>query len=241
MRLPIALTAAVQTAAALTLAACASRPEPVAVVVPVAPPPVVATLPMPQPPAGAAPNLALPARLADGGWATPNRDVSSAAAAWHVRSALNVAALGCRDAEEAATVAAYNALLRNNRAVLARVDADLRAEYRTRHGGAWQDAHDDRMTKVYNFFAQPPVHAAFCTTARAVLAEVSAMSPDAFVAAAPAALARLEAPFLAFYDAYAGYRDSLLRWQTARAPAPAPHLTVAASVIGADTRVVSPD
>lgn len=228
-------------ATALLLAACASRPEPVAVVVPVAPPPVVATLVMPVPPAGAAPTLALPVRHADGTWDTPNRGVSPAAATWHLRSALNVAALGCRDADEPATVAAYNALLKANKAVFARADADLRTEYRARHGGAWQDAHDDRMTQVYNFFAQPPVHAAFCAEARAVLAEVTVAGPQGFVAAAPQALARIEAPFLAFYTAYAGYRTDLAAWQAARQPMTAPRLDVAAAVLTADSGVVSPD
>ena len=46
-------------------------------------------------------------------------DVSPLETLWHVRVALNVAALGCRDADEAATVAAYNTLIRRQSAVLA--------------------------------------------------------------------------------------------------------------------------
>ncbi len=194
---------------------CASQPD----VRIAAAPPAVPTLPLalPQPPAGAAPNLVLPVRAVDGGFVTPNRGLSAAGSAWHLRAALNVAALGCRDAAEPQTVAAYNAMLTGKKAVLATADAALRAEYRARHGATWQDAHDGAMTRLYNFFALPPVQAQFCVEARAVLTEVGTLPADAFLASAPAALARLETPFIAFYTDYARYRAELAAW-TSRAP-----------------------
>ncbi len=226
------------TTAAL-LAGCASRPEPVAVVPVIVPPPVVATIAMPVPPAGASPALTLPPRTPDGGWATPNHAVSAQAAAWHLRAALNVAALGCRDAEEPQTVAGYNALLTAKRAVLTAADAAVRADYRARYGSVWQDAHDDSMTRVYNFFALPPVHAAFCTEARAVLAEAVVATPEAFVAMAPAALARVEAPFTAFYDAYGRYRQALADWRAGTTAQAAPRLDVTAAFLSDGASVVS--
>ena len=225
-------------ATAAFLAGCAARPEPVALT-PVAPPPPMVAAAAPLPPAGAASNLALPGRLPDGTWATPNRALSSEAAAWHLRAALNVAALGCRDAEEPQTVARYNALLGGKRAVLAAADAAVRAEYRARFGSGWQDAHDDAMTRVYNFFALPPVQAAFCAQARAVLADAARATAEDFVATAPAALARIEAPFITFYEDYERYRQARTAWAAARAPA-VPRLEVGAAVFASGAGVVSP-
>ena len=204
--------------AATLIAGCSSKPKTIAVAPPIVRPTLPAPVAMPQPPMGAAANLVLPARSLDGRWSTPNSALSSAAAVWHLRSALNVAALGCRDADEPQTVANYNALLASKKSALASADTALRADYRTRFGSNWQDAHDDAMTKVYNFFAQPPVHAAFCAEAKAVLREMALVPADGFVAAAPGALARIEAPFLAFYDAYGLYQRELAAWQASQQP-----------------------
>ena len=72
----------------------------------------------PTPPAGAAISFVPPAHDATG-YRTPNRALTPGEATWHLRVALNVAALGCRGPEEAATAAAYNALLKANEATLA--------------------------------------------------------------------------------------------------------------------------
>jgi len=188
----------------LSLAACAggSRgappPVPVAPVVPVAP------APMPRPPLGAAPNLTLPARLADGSYATPNRDLSEPATIWHVRAALNVAVLTC--AQDPALAARYNRLLELHRAPLARAHAALAAEYRGRD-------FDAAMTRVYNYFAQPTPQPAFCPAASALLAEAVVVQPADLPAFARTALARLDAPFVDFYRAYDAYRADLASWR----------------------------
>lgn len=183
----------------------------------------------PKPPAGAAANLKLPTHNADGTYETPNHAISPAQAAWHLRSALNVAALGCRDAHEAETVAGYNQLLRTRTAVLAAADVAVRSDYQARFGAGWQDRHDAVMTRVYNFFAQPPAQAEFCAEAQAVLAEVLSAPEDRFVADAPAKLARLEAPFTAFYDAYGDYQVALARYQAGNSPRVVMATAVAAS------------
>lgn len=127
--------------------------------------------------------------------ASPNRGLSPDQAAWHTRAALNVAALACRDREEAQTVAAYNQLLRRQTRPLADADAAVKADFRARLGEAWETAHETQMTRVYNFFAQPAARAGFCTAARAVLREAGRIEPVAFRDYAAAALPRLEAPF----------------------------------------------
>ena len=207
------MTRSVALLAALLLAGCASRPA----VVAVAPPPVVRTA-MPVAPAGVAATFQLPARTA-GGWWTPNTGVSQAAAVWHLRAGLNVAALGCRDAAEPTRVAAYNALLARHGTGFTAALRTLSAEARAASGNDWQDAQDDAMTRLYNFWAQPFAAAELCAAADAVLAEAALLPPADLPAFAPAALARLEAPFTAFYDRYAGYQAALAAW---RAGSPVP-------------------
>ncbi|MDV3458130.1 hypothetical protein RZN05_14125 [Sphingomonas sp. HF-S4] len=173
----------------------------------------------PTPPAGAAPNQMIPSRDTLGRYATPNRDLGRDEASWHVRAALNVAALGCRDAAEAATVAAYNRLLRDQREPLAAADTGVKALYRARHSAEWEDAHDRQMTRVYNFFAQPTGHDAFCQSAREVLARAATVNAIQFADFAAESLPLLEAPFTDFYRAYETYRVEYAAWQRGdRAP-----------------------
>ncbi|MCD2323667.1 hypothetical protein LQ953_06510 [Sphingomonas sp. IC-56] len=167
----------------------------------------------PRPPEGAAPNQAVPPLDAQGGYLTPNRDLSPAQTSWHVRAALNVAALGCRDALEAETIAEYNQLLAVHRDALAQADASVKAQFRLRHAAEWENEHDHAMTRVYNFFAQPPAHEAFCAVAHEVLREALAVKQEEFEAFALGALPRLEAPFTGFYRAYDQYRTTLAAWR----------------------------
>jgi hypothetical protein len=170
----------------------------------------------PLPPVGAAATFVPPAHD-DDGYRTPNKALTPGETVWHVRVALNVAALGCRGPEEAATAAAYNAMLRANQATLAAAASASEAVFQARHGAAWQARYDDDMTRLYNFFAQPPAHDGFCQTAEAVLRESAAVAPADFPAFATAAMPRLEAPFLAFFAAYDAYRTSLAAWKTRHA------------------------
>lgn len=164
-------------------------------------------------PEGATPMQPVPAHHPQGGFVTPNRDLSPEAAVWHVRAALNVAALGCRDAEESATVAGYNRLIRVHRERLGTLDAMVKAQYRSRFGKDWEDAHDQAMTRVYNFFAQVPAHQGFCDAAHQVLRESATVTPEAFPDFARAALPRLEAPFTDFYQRVESWRIAYAAWQ----------------------------
>lgn len=167
----------------------------------------------PAPPAGAAPNQLIPPRDLAGNYLTPNLNLTRDETSWHVRAALNVAALGCRDAAEAQTVGAYNRLLREHRATLAAADAGVKNVYRARHGAAWESAHDRQMTRVYNFFAQPTAHDDFCAAARDVLARAEIVTADQFAGFAAEALPLLEAPFTAFYREYDAYRVAYSAWR----------------------------
>jgi hypothetical protein len=221
----------VAAAALSSLGACAARPVPVAVV---APPPVVVAPPAPAMPAGARPGMAIPARLADGGYATPNHAVGAAAATWHMRVALNVAALACRGPDEAIIVARYNALLQSRKAELKAAEATLAAEFQ-RGGGDWRDRYDDAMTRLYNYFAQDFARDGFCAAARRVLADDAAVPQPSFAAYARARLPEIDRPFVDFFAAYDAWRG-----QVPPLAAPRPALAIAAAVpVAAPASVVA--
>lgn len=167
--------AIIATGAIAAVAACASRPKEVAVAAPpavLAPVPVYVTPPI-----------------------TPiNRGLSQAATVWHMRVALNVAALACRGAQEASIVQRYNALLATHKTTLASAESTLEGQYRS-GGGDWQDRYDDSMTKLYNFFSQAQARDAFCTAAAATLVESERLTPGELQAFAAAVLPTLDAPF----------------------------------------------
>ncbi|MFL9839676.1 hypothetical protein ABS767_01760 [Sphingomonas sp. ST-64] len=196
----------------LALASGCARPErttaPAPLAVP-APPPVPTAAP--RAPDGAAANLVIPARLTDGSYATPNRGVSAAAAAWHLRAAFNVAALNCNDPEVAP---AYNRFLKAHRTALKAAHQALSREF----GDA--SAFDPAMTRLYNYFAQPPVMAQFCAAALPLLREAATVPAGDFAAFAPRALAAIDRPFTDFYARYDAWRVDLAAWQRGEGAAP---------------------
>ncbi|SFS11242.1 hypothetical protein [Sphingomonas jatrophae] len=206
----------------LLLLGCARTPAPVPVAAVTPPPPP----PRPERPQDLPETLRVPARLADGRYATINQGITAAAAAWHVRSALNVAALGCRGPQEAGMIAGYNRLLKTHKASLAAADKAVQAEFRSREPKDWRGAHDGFNTRLYNFFAQPVATARFCAEALAVVTEAEAVPTAGFAAWAPGALTRLEAPFTDAYARYDDWRLRLAAWEAGRVPG-APRLEYA--------------
>jgi hypothetical protein len=146
-------------------------------------------------------------------------NISPLESLWHMRAALNVAALGCRDADEGTTVAAYNQLIRNQAAALAAANDAVSAHYKAQYGAAWQDARERDMTKLYNYFAQPTAQAEFCATAKAVLVQVATVEPAKLTDFAVEELPALEAPFWSPADA-----------QVAEEPANSAVVAIAAAV-----------
>ena len=171
----------------------------------------------PKPIEGVAATYRTPARDARG-YLTPNRELSAEETTWHLRVALNVAALGCRDADERTTVASYNALLAARRDALAVASTGVERRYQVKYGAKWRAAHDDAMTRLYNFFAQTTARAEFCAEAKAVLVEVGNGRLEELPAYAATALPRLEAPFLAFYARFDAFREEYGVWQSRHAP-----------------------
>ncbi|RYY42947.1 MAG: hypothetical protein EOP59_08925 [Sphingomonadales bacterium] len=212
----------------LALATACAGPERIAAPAPLpVPAPVPSQTAAPRAPDGAAANLAIPARLADGSYATPNRSVSAAAAAWHLRAAFNVAALNCNDP---ALAPAYNQFLKAYRSALKDAHHALTREY----GDA--ATFDPAMTRLYNYFAQPPVMAHFCATAAPLLHQVAALPAAELPAFAPAALAQIDRPFTDFYARYDAWRVDLAAWRAGDAPA-TPRLAYATEVFRAEPHV----
>lgn len=167
-------------------------------------------------PRGAAPGFEPPAADGAGGYLTPNRGLSGEETTWHLRVALNVAALGCRGA----LVDGYNALLAAHKAALAATADAVTMRYKARFGQGWQAQHDDAMTRLYNFWALPPAQGAFCAAAQAVLAEVATLAPDALPGFAITALPRIEAPLVAFFADYDRWRTAHAGWAGRHTRAP---------------------
>lgn len=209
-------------AALLLSAGCARKAE----VASVPPPPVVPTVsqPRPVPPGQASATLVLPPQRSDGSFLTPNAGLSAEATLWHLRAALNVAALRCNDE---AIVASYNSVMRSHSTSLATAHKAAMAQA----GG--EAAFDGQMTRLYNFFALPPVQTSFCQAAAAVVAEGARTPPSELATFAARSLPLLDAPFQSFFAAYAAYRADLARWQ---AGTTAPRVAYDPAVLDAEGR-----
>ncbi len=205
----------------LSVAAC-TRPAPPVIV---RPPPVVVAPPaprmMPVPPNSSAPTLNIPATDLAGRRLTPNLDLSPEQALWQLRIALNVAALNCRGPDEAVLVANYSRFLASNRAVISSAERWVIADQGRRNLSNGIAARDILSTRLYNYFAQPPVVAQFCRVATDITA-LAALEPAATIQAfSTLKLPEVDRPFVEFYAAYDRYRTDLAQWQ-AEHPQPMP-------------------
>jgi hypothetical protein len=135
---------------------------------------------------------------------TANSGISGDRAFWQLKIALNVAAIGCRGAEEATLVSAYNNIIKAHakqiRSTEKTVIADLGKETRT-NGIA---ARDKLSTQLFNYFAQPPAQRAFCARANEVAQLVSSTPSAQVIPQAP----------------YAKYQADVAAWDAKYAPPP---------------------
>ena len=200
----------------LALAACAAPPPPPPPPPPPAPAPAPAPapMPMPVPPNSAAPNLIIPITDVNGRRMTPNVDLSPEQALWQFRIALNVAALNCRGPDEAILVANYSRFLTTNRTAISRAERWVIADLGRRNGTNGIALRDSLSTRLYNYFAQPPVLRSFCERAFAI-AGLAANEPTAGILPfAQTQLAAIDQPFVDFYAAYDRYRADYAIWRS---------------------------
>jgi len=205
------------------VAGCAAAPAPA----PVRPAPVVVAPPppppaMPLPPGGAAVTMKVPAIGVDGVRVTPNRGISREENIWHLRAALNVAALNCQGPVWGEIAQNYNRYLQVHKSRLAQTNKAVDGEYVKRFPG--QNAlrvRDTAMTDLYNYFALPPVRAEFCDRSLLKSREVVALPLTALPEYSFGALADLDAVFINFFNAFEQYQRDLADWNAKYAP-PAP-------------------
>jgi len=189
------------------LAACGHKAPPPA------PPPVVVIPPQPRPPMGAPENMTIPELATDGTRHTVNSDLSTQQTVWNFRSAFNVAALNCIDPKYAPILASYKHFLKVHDKALDKANAALTKDFKSSFGTAGMKTRESYQTQVYNYFAIPPVTASFCDAAVLVANDVMVLPAGQLEGYAPQGLARLEAPFKSFFDAYDQYRSDLIAWQ----------------------------
>lgn len=113
---------------------------------------------------------------------------------WHMRVALNVAALACRGPGSSALVAGYNRMLHKRDALLAMAQEAAYADY---GGRSKSSGYDSAMTRLYNHYAQPFAQADFCTTAQRVQRAEEKIAEASYRQFVAAALDDLDAPFAA--------------------------------------------
>ncbi|GAB5489548.1 MAG: hypothetical protein Pars2KO_31180 [Parasphingorhabdus sp.] len=193
--------------AAAVLAAC--QPAPVAP----APAPVVQpqyTPRAPTPPFRASATTIVPPLRADGLRQTINRDLGPLETLWHVRSALNVAALSCTGPLYARLVDDYNAFIKNNSSSLRRANNAIKAKFRRENSD--RKAHDRHQTSLYNYWSFSPLRRPFCDKSVQVSQRAIVTKSKDLNAFAAEVLPELEQPFTDFYLAFEEYERDLEAW-----------------------------
>ncbi len=203
--------------ASALLAGCAAKAPPPPP--PPPPPPVVVVIPpKPAPPRGAAPGMAVPAIGPDGVRQTINAHLSAAQTTWHLRSALNVAALNCLSANDMEILAGYKILLKTHAKALTAANRAIDSEFKAKYGEAWLRPRETYMTQVYNYFALPPTRIEFCTAARTIASQIKTVKKGELDAFAGRSLPQLETIYEGFYRDYDKYRGALASWEAQYAP-----------------------
>lgn len=168
----------------------------------------------PIPPSGADYAMVLPPRGADGKYLTVNSNLNENQTTWYFRSAWNVAALNCLDAEHQPILDGYRAFLTQNARKLTATNNALDQQFRREHASRNEavKAREAVMTQVYNYFALPPTRANYCNVALGIANEYLAAKPDDLAAFANSGLQRFEAVFDQFFREYEQYRLASADW-----------------------------
>lgn len=202
------LAGSVMAVAIAVLSGCTTPPPPPP------PPPVVVIPPKPTPPVGAPEEMTIPAVDANGVRHTVNSGISTSQAVWNLRSAYNVAALNCIEVEYTPILDGYKRFLTVYAKALDTANKDIDKSFRTQHVGREAiKARETYQTQVYNFFSLPPVDSGFCQAAMDLTTELQTVDSSQFEAYAFSGLAKMEAPFKAFFTVYEQYRADLAAWQ----------------------------
>jgi len=194
------------------LAACQTPPPP--------PPPPPAPMVQPQytpraptPPFGASELTVVPALRVDGLRQTINRDLGPLETLWHVRAALNVAALSCTGPLYERLVGDYNAFITNNSASLRSANNAIISKFQREIGREYKVEHDRHQTQLYNYWSFSPLRRPFCDQAVQISQRAIVTKSADLNQFAEQALPELEKPFTDFYLAYEEYERDLAAWR----------------------------
>ena len=110
---------------------------------------------------------------------------------WHLRSALNVAALICDHKVYSSLVPSYNRMLIGHKALLtAAVQTEL-GQFKAVDGKKWQAMYDTHMTKLYNSYSLTHQREHFCAKATETSGTAADLTDEALSAQATAMIFRL--------------------------------------------------
>jgi hypothetical protein len=170
----------------------------------------------PIPPGGASYTMELPPLGPDGQRITINNNLDEDGMLWHFRSAWNVAALNCLDAEHQPILDGYGKFLRQNAKVLTATNNAIDARFRKEHGtrNAAVKAREAYMTQVYNYFALPPVRADLCNVLLAVSTDFAAAETGDPKQFAAANMPRIESVYQEFFRQYERYQVASAAWDS---------------------------
>ncbi|MEP6338247.1 MAG: SPOR domain-containing protein, partial [Parasphingorhabdus sp.] len=144
---------------------------------------------------------------------TTNRDLGPLETLWHVRAALNVAALSCTAPQYARLVDDYNAFITNNKSHLRKANNAIIQKFRRDIGSGYKSAHDRHQTSLYNYWSFSPLRRPFCDQAVEVSQRAIVTPSTGLNDFAASALPQLEGPFTDFYAAYEQYEKDLEAWR----------------------------
>lgn len=123
-------------------------------------------------------------------------EAGSAQDVWHLRSALNVAALACSRSTGVDIGPRYNAMLAQHKELLTQAYVAEEARYKSKFGRNWRTIQDREATSLYNRYANHPDPRGYCAEANRISREAARVSTEDFARFAAAAIPRLEAkPF----------------------------------------------
>lgn len=200
-----------------TLAALAACQAPPPAPPPPAPPIVYAPR-APLPPFNASSSSYIPPVRPDGLRQTINRDIGPLETLWHLRAALNVAALSCPANLYPTMVDDYNNFIGTNAKVLTNANNAIIRKFQRDIGAGYKIEHDRHQTMLYNHFSFSPLRRPFCDQAMQVGQRVVLVKGDQLDEFASGALLELEKPFDDFYLAFEQYRRDLQAWRAVYAP-----------------------
>ncbi|MGE3691568.1 MAG: hypothetical protein AB7F98_09325 [Novosphingobium sp.] len=178
--------------------------------------------PRPVPPLGAPATIVVPPVGVNGKRVTTNAGLNPDQIVWNFRSALNVAALNCVQPRHAEVTSNYRTFLRTFATRLTTANRGVDTGFRARFGKGYVRQREAYLTKVYNFYALPPVRNNFCDAALIVSRESLGTTSAQLHNFAAANLPRLDQVFEEFYNSYVKYQTDLVTWNARYGQQPAP-------------------